>query len=87
MKQKNRKVIFIEPLTSVILSSTRYQFNKENLISTIDFCFTLEDKKVNCNLKLYKNENKKGDNTNIIVRDENYNVFDNTMFDIQHYQQ
>lgn len=85
LNQSNRKIMFIEPLTSMILSSTKYQFNKDNLISNTNFSFTFENKKINCNLKLYKNENKKDDNTNIIVIDENYNVFDNTMFDFQNF--
>ena len=32
---------------------------------------------------MYKNENKSNDGTNIIVRDESYSVYDNTMFDFK----
>lgn len=65
------------------LSSHKYQLKQENILLDEDFSFLFDGKNVNCNLKLYKNDNKKDDNTNIIVRDENFVIYDNTMFDFQ----
>lgn len=85
LKQDNRKIIYICDGRETIISSKEYQFDDENEISNEKFSFIYEGKTINCELKLYLNENKKNDETNIIVRDENYSVFDNTMFDFQNY--
>ncbi len=83
LNQDDRKVIFINDEEEYKLSSIKYQFKNENLISDDYFSFTFDGSNVNCNLKLYKNVNKNEDGTKIIVRDENYVVYDNTMFDFQ----
>ncbi len=81
LNQENRIVYYEEEgNTPIILSSVNYQFKEENEIYNEDFSFRYEGKEINCNLKLYDNENKKEDGTNIIVIDENESVFDNTMF-------
>lgn len=85
LNQDNRKIIYIYEGKEKIISSKEYQFNSENEISNERFSFIYEGKNIECELKLYLNENKKNDDTNIIVRDENYSVFDNTMFDFQNY--
>lgn len=82
LNQSNRKVFYDNHgLFPLELSSKDYQFDESKRIISKKFNFNFEDKKIECVLKLYINENKKSDGTNIIVRDENYNVFDNTMFD------
>lgn len=85
LNQENRKIIYIYEGKETIISSKKYQFNDENEILNEKFSFLYEGKSIDCELKLYLNENKKNDETNIIVRDENYSVFDNTMFDFQNY--
>lgn len=79
----NRKVIYSFDGKEKLLSSRKYQFQEENLVSRQTFKMVFEDKTYNCELSLYKNENKKDDGTDIIVRDQNYTVFDNTMFDFK----
>lgn len=85
LNQDNRKIIYIYEGKETIISSKEYQFKDENEISNEKFSFIYEGKSIDCELKLYINDNKKNDETNIIVRDENYSVFDNTMFDFQNY--
>ncbi len=85
LNQENRKIIYIYDGKESTISSKKYQFSEENEISNEEFSFIYEGKNIDCELKLYLNENKKNDETNIIVRDENYSVFDNTMFDFQNY--
>ena len=83
LNQENRKVIYLFDGEEKILSSEKYQFNKANLIKSTTFNMIFEDKKYECELYLYKNENKKTEGTDIIVRDKKYTVFDNTMFDFK----
>lgn len=83
LNQNNRKVIYSYNGKEQILSSKRYQFNEELLIKRCSFSMNFENKKYECELAIYKNDNKKDDGTNIIVRDYNYTVFDNTMFDFK----
>lgn len=83
LNQTNRKVVYSYNDKEQILSSKKYQFNEENLIKRCAFNMSFEDKKYECELAIYKNDNKKDDGTNIIVRDQNYTVFDNTMFDFK----
>lgn len=83
LNQTNRKVVYSYNGKEQILSSKKYQFNEESLIKRCTFNMNFEDKKYECELAIYKNDNKKNDGTNIIVRDQNYTVFDNTMFDFK----
>lgn len=85
LNQDNRKIIYVYEGKETIISSKEYQFKDENEIVKERFPFIYEGKSIDCELKLYLNENKKNDETNIIVCDENYSVFDNTMFDFQNY--
>lgn len=85
LNQDNRKIIYVYEGKETIISSKEYQFKDENEIGKERFSFIYEGKSIDCELKLYLNENKKNDETNIIVCDENYSVFDNTMFDFQNY--
>lgn len=85
LNQDNRKIIYVYEGKETIISSKEYQFKDENEIVKERFSFIYEGKSIDCELKLYLNENKKNDETNIIVCDENYSVFDNTMFDFQNY--
>lgn len=85
LNQDNRKIIYVYEGKETIISSKEYQFKDENEIAKERFSFIYEGKSIDCELKLYLNENKKNDETNIIVCDENYSVFDNTMFDFQNY--
>lgn len=85
LNQDNRKIIYVYEGKETIISSKEYQFKDENEIVKERFSFIYEGKSIDCELKLYLNKNKKNDETNIIVCDENYSVFDNTMFDFQNY--
>ncbi len=64
----------------IILSSAKYQFKEENKNTEDKFSFDYEGERINCELRTYINDNKKKDGTQIIVRDEEYRVYDNTMF-------
>lgn len=83
LNQEDVKVIYINDKSKTILSSKEYQFDQEALLSEDLFSFDFDGKPVDCKLKTYLNDNKKNDGTNIIVRDENYVVYDNTMFDFK----
>lgn len=83
LNQEDVKVIYINGKSKTILSSKEYQFNQETLLSEDSFSFNFDGKPINCKLKTYLNDNKKDDGTNIIVRDENFVVYDNTMFDFK----
>lgn len=83
LNQSNRHVYFKYNDSIYLLSSKNYQFKSENQLLDEDFSFKFDDKTINCSLKLYLNNNKKNDGTHIIVRDENYIIYDNTMFDFQ----
>lgn len=83
LNQNNREIIYSFNDKTIKLSSEGYQFKEENLIYSGDFYLDYENKKYNCHLNMYKNENKYNDGTNIIVRDEYYSVYDNTMFDFK----
>lgn len=83
LNQSNREIIYTYNNKSRKLSSKNYQFKKENQIYSGKFNLYYENKKYNCYLNMYKNENKSNDGTNIIVRDEYYSVYDNTMFDFK----
>lgn len=80
LNQNDRYVSFLYNGEEYELSSKEYQFNEENILCNENFEFRFDGNLINCNLKLYKNNNKKEDGTNIIVRDENYVIYDNTMF-------
>lgn len=84
LNQSDRKVVYIDDeANETILSSSKFQFKEEALIANENFNITFDGKRIPCKLKLYLNENKKVDGTNIIIIDENNCVFDNTMFDFQ----
>lgn len=83
LNQEDRKVFFIHGKEKYELSSKQYQFDESNQLSDDTFDFKFDGMNVQCRLRTYLNNNKKEDGTNIIVRDENYVVFDNTMFDFQ----
>lgn len=83
LNQTNRKVVYSYEGHEQILSSKKYQFNEDNLVKRCTFDMNFENKKYECELSIYKNENKKDDGTDIIVRDQNYTVFANTMFDFK----
>lgn len=83
LNQENRKVSYSFEGKEQLLSSKKYQFDEKKLIKKCNFKMIFEDKPYSCELSLYKNENKKDDGTDIIVRDQNFTVFDNTMFDFK----
>ena len=83
LADSNRKIIYRCGDEQHVLNSEKYLFDNSNLISNVNFDFTFDNKKVKCELKTYKNTNKSENKTDIIVRDNNYTVFDNTMF---HYE-
>ena len=83
LSKTNRKVIYRYNNNDVVLSSTKFKFDKENQILNEKFNFVFDNKKIICNLKLYKNKTIKDDETKIIVIDQNFNVYDNTMFDFR----
>jgi len=66
-----------------ILTSKKYAFIDKEVIFNKDFEYCYETDTLKCRLILYKNEIKEEDGTQIIVRDENYVVYDNTMFDFE----
>lgn len=82
LAQTNRAVYFICNGKKVLLSSKEYEMPEIFLLDK-SFDLQFENKIYSCCLKLYKNVNKSVDETHIIVRDENYTVYDNTMFDFQ----
>ena len=85
LSDDNRQVIFIERGFEYPLSSKKYLFSKDKLISSdTKIKFKFEGDEVKCELRLYTNNTKEEDGTHILVRDENYLVFDNTMFDFQY---
>lgn len=81
LSQSNRKVILIIDGVETVLSSRQYQFCDMELVDTKNFVYNFDSYNLHCELKMYKNENKNIDGTDIIVVDENKTVFDNTMFD------
>lgn len=81
LNQQNREIILIQDGKETKLSSSEYSFDKKQQVSSNNFTYKFEDKNISCELLLYKNDIKDIDKTNIIVRDENYVVYDNTMFD------
>lgn len=81
LNQENRKIILIIDGEEHILSSKDYAFDKMTYLTEKNFIYNFKGTPLNCSLKMYKNENKAIDGTNIIVVDENKTVFDNTMFD------
>lgn len=83
LNQTNRKVVYSYEGHEQILSSKKYQFKEDNLVKRCTFDMNFENKKFECELSIYNNENKKDDGTDIIVRDQNYTVFANTMFDFK----
>lgn len=83
LSQSNRRVIYTFNRESKELSSERYMFKDDNKIYDEDFNLFYEGKRYKCHLNMYKNEEKSNDGTNIIVRDEYYSVYDNTMFDFK----
>ena len=76
----NRTIIYTDGEFSCILSSNNYQLDKENLLATKNFNFKFEDKKIQCVLNVYHKQSS-DDSTLILCRDENFVVYDNTMFD------
>ncbi|MBQ9314280.1 MAG: hypothetical protein IJ220_04660 [Clostridia bacterium] len=84
LNQSDRKVFYsCDGEKEKQLSSAKYSFAEENKLCEDSFSFMFEGKKIDCILKLYSNENKMDDNTQILVIDENNSVFDNTMFGFQ----
>lgn len=80
LNQKNRKFIYKYGNQEYLLSSENYLFDETNILCDENFKFRFDSKNINCNLKMYINENKQDDGTQLIVKDENDIVFDNTMF-------
>ena len=83
LNQNNRRIVYTFNGTSRDLTSESYQFKDDSKIYDNDFMLFYEGNKYKCHLNMYKNENKSEDGTNIIVRDEYYSVYDNTMFDFK----
>lgn len=83
LNQNNRKIIYTYNNKEYKLSSKNYQFNEKDKIYNNKFNLNYENKNYICHLKIYKNQNKINDGTNIIVRDEYNSVYDNTMFDFK----
>lgn len=77
----NRKIVFIENGTETVLSSKQYAFENMSFLTERAFTYHFDKWNLDCVLKIYKNENKQIDGTNIIVADEKKAVYDNTMFD------
>ncbi len=85
LNQENRKVVLICDNKETVLSSEKYQFDEKNFIAEEHFEMPFDGEKLKCILKMYKNENKPLEGTNILVINEDYSVFDNTMFDFQNH--
>ena len=83
LNQRNRKVIYEYQGKSEVLSSSAYQFECMDFLHNEKFSFIFDSKKIECEINLYINKNKADDGTDIIVRDENFAVFDCTMFDFK----
>ena len=83
LNQNDRKVFYCFDGEEKLLSSSKYAFNEDNKLCEDSFSFMFENNKIDCRLKLFYNENKSSDNTQILVIDENNSVFDNTMFGFQ----
>ena len=83
LSAKNRKVIFIKNDFEQALSSANYNLEEKDLLDSKKFVFDYEDSHLSCELKLYRNPNKKTDaeyKTEILVTDSNEVVYANTFF-------
>lgn len=76
----NRKIIFIENGIETELSSKNYSFENMEFLTDRSFTYHFDKWNLDCVLKIYKNNNKQIDGTQIIVADETKAVYDNTMF-------
>lgn len=83
LNQSNRKFIFKNGNYEQTISSKDYFFDDDKNICDEDFKFKFDGEFVNCNLKMYINDNKQDDGTHLIVKDENDVVFDNTLFSFE----
>lgn len=81
LNQEDRKIILIIDDKETTLTSEDYSFDKMQIVETKEFNYNFQNKNLACKLKIFKNENKNNDKTNILVIDENKTVYDNTMFD------
>ena len=76
----NRKVVFIENGIETVLSSKPYSFESMEYLTEREFTYHFNEYDLDCVLKIYRNENKQIDGTQILVVDEKKAVYDNTMF-------
>lgn len=81
LNQANRKVVLIVDGVECVLSSEPYSFENMEFLVEKDFAYRFQEKTLDCVLKIYRNENKQVDGTQIIVTDQEKAVYDNTMFD------
>lgn len=81
LNQKDLDVVYKYKNQTRSLSSEQYQFNKMQELSSNSFDLSFDGKKMHCELRTFLNDDKKENGTDIIVRDKNFIVFDNTMFD------
>lgn len=81
LNQSNRKIVLVIDGKETVLSSERYSFNNMEFLDKITFTYNFQGKALDCTLKIYRNENKEIDGTEILVIDEDNVVYDNTMFD------
>lgn len=65
------------------LTFNGYAFDREDEVWNKGFSFNFDGKKMQCELRMYRNDNKKEDGTHVIVRDAEYRVYANTMFDFR----
>ena len=83
LAQPNRKIILIIDGQETVLSSEIYLFDKMEFLKEKFFTYNFQGKDLQCQLKIYKNENKIEDETQLLVVDENKAVFDNTLFNFE----
>lgn len=74
-------------LDDVRLISDAYLLDESSFLSEKNFEFKDEDDVITCSIKFYKNTNKDFNETQILVIDDNNNVYDNTLFDFENDQQ
>ena len=80
LNQQNREVILVQNGNETKLSSSKYCFDKKEKVYSEKFTYNFENKNIECELSLFIND-KEIDTTHILVRDENFTIYDNTLFD------
>ena len=83
LNQSDRKFVFKNGNYEQVITSKDYLFDEEKILCDENFKFKFDGSDVKCNVKMYTNDNKQDDGTQLIVKDENDVVFANTLFNFE----